>query len=575
MIEIQKLIREHRSYDEENLLAALQSALLLLIILLFGGGSQPPLPVNKASRLLVAFWEMKNRLADTGLFLEEEVRHTSPDWSAWVLVSAKRRTILALHHMEWAWSVLHGYPELACLELGPLPAPSARYLWEEQDERTWYALYQKWRMQWKDGYYAMSELFPIQPGAELDERTEAWLAEADAFGVMMMGEVGAVHLNVKDHATKYAPEYKAQATLPLQDVTRSHLLQPRDIVAASTRTTRTSFSMAKLMIYGTGYTGGLVIDQAKAMGLDFMVAGRSQRSTLAAATTLNVPHRVFDLFDASLIDSNLGGVTVLLNCSGPFQHTAEPLIDACIRNKVHYLDTSAELISYEYAEQKDKAAQAAGVMLIPGCGGSVAMLGCLTGRVLENTGACESVERVDIALNVSGAMSRGSLITAQQGAKAGSLERRGGALVDRDATTQPFDFANEQGSVACFPVTLPDLLTLHKFFGVPNVKTFAYATGTAFASSDVDTMPAGPTKEERDASPYNAAIQVTTKDGAIKRAAMHSVNGYSYIGIASAEAARRILAGEVTPGFQLSSVVFGYDFADSVAGEVLSSVEML
>ncbi|KAK3637564.1 hypothetical protein LTR56_013567 [Elasticomyces elasticus] len=334
--------------------------------------------------------------------------------------------------------------------------------------------------------------------------------------------------------------------------------------------------MAKLMIYGaSGYTGGLIGDQAKAMGLDFMVAGRSQSSTITTATALNVPHRVFDLFDASLIDSNLEGVAVLLNCSGPFQNTAEQLIDACIRNKVHYLDTSAELISYEYAEQKDKAAQAAGVMLIPGCGGSAAMLGCLTGRVLESTGPRGAVESVDIALHVSGAMSRGSLITAQQGAKTGCLERRDGALVDRSATTQPFDFANDQGSVACFPVTLPDLITLHKFFGVPNVKTFVYATGTAFANSNLDSMPAGPTKDERDASPYDVAITVTTKGGAVKRAAMHSVNGYSYIGIASAEAARRVLAGNITPGFQLSSVAFGYDFADSVGEEVLSSVEML
>ncbi|KAK5696462.1 hypothetical protein LTR97_007764 [Elasticomyces elasticus] len=315
--------------------------------------------------------------------------------------------------------------------------------------------------------------------------------------------------------------------------------------------------MAKLMIYGaSGYTGGLIGDQAKAMGLDFMVAGRSQSSTITTATALNVPHRVFDLFDASLIDSNLEGVAVLLNCSGPFQNTAEQLIDACIRNKVHYLDTSAELISYEYAEQKDKAAQAAG-------------------RVLESTGPRGAVESVDIALHVSGAMSRGSLITAQQGAKTGCLERRDGALVDRSATTQPFDFANDQGSVACFPVTLPDLITLHKFFGVPNVKTFVYATGTAFANSNLDSMPAGPTKDERDASPYDVAITVTTKGGAVKRAAMHSVNGYSYIGIASAEAARRVLAGNITPGFQLSSVAFGYDFADSVGEEVLSSVEML
>jgi short subunit dehydrogenase-like uncharacterized protein len=126
--------------------------------------------------------------------------------------------------------------------------------------------------------------------------------------------------------------------------------------------------MAKLMIYGAnGYTGSLISDEAKRTGLDLVLAGRTEAALRANATALDAPYRVFGLEDSSLIDSSLNGIRVLLNCAGPFSWTAEPLIEACIRNGIHYLDTSAELISYEIAERKDGQARNANVILLPGC----------------------------------------------------------------------------------------------------------------------------------------------------------------------------------------------------------------
>lgn len=52
-------------------------------------------------------------------------------------------------------------------------------------------------------------------------------------------------------------------------------------------------------------------------------------------------------------------------------------MQAAIRNGVHYLDIAAELEVYRLAQSLDAQAVAAGVMLLPGGGGSVAMLDCL------------------------------------------------------------------------------------------------------------------------------------------------------------------------------------------------------
>ncbi|KPM42971.1 hypothetical protein AK830_g3546 [Neonectria ditissima] len=187
--EVQRLIREHHTYNETDILAAAQSLLVLLVILLLCV-RQGPVVVHPAdAQLLIDVWDVKQHLAATGLFLEQESDHALPAWEQWAIVSAKRRTILGLHHLEWAWSVLHGYPTLTCFELGPLPAPAARYLWRETDEETWARLYHTWLRQWKDGSYKMGEFFDINPGADLDARGEMWLAEADEFGMMLMAEV--------------------------------------------------------------------------------------------------------------------------------------------------------------------------------------------------------------------------------------------------------------------------------------------------------------------------------------------------------------------------------------------------
>ncbi|KAH8886336.1 hypothetical protein GQ53DRAFT_827992 [Thozetella sp. PMI_491] len=189
--EVRRLLREYSSYDAPDLLAAAQSLLILLIILLFGFGNSAALAHPVDAQLLIDMWDVKQALAMTGLFLEQESNHTLPRWRDWAMVSAKRRTILALHHLEWAWSLRHGYPILTCLELGPLPAPAARYLWEEGDERSWEHQYNEWLRLWRGGSYRMEEFFQLNAGDSanpLDERSEMWLADADGFGVMLMAE---------------------------------------------------------------------------------------------------------------------------------------------------------------------------------------------------------------------------------------------------------------------------------------------------------------------------------------------------------------------------------------------------
>jgi short subunit dehydrogenase-like uncharacterized protein len=327
--------------------------------------------------------------------------------------------------------------------------------------------------------------------------------------------------------------------------------------------------MPQLMIYGAGYTGELACSHAKSIGLEFVLAGRSAPSITKLASSLSSPHGVFDLENIADVDAALRNVSVLLNCAGPFANTAKPLIEACIRNGVHYLDISAELESYHLAEASSKAAAAANVMLLPGCGGSVAMLGCLVDHAL-GSGKSPVGMTIDVALRIAGSMSRGSVISAAQNMTTQTMQLVDGVLAPIDVgQTRTFDFQNGKGQVECFPITLPDLITVRKSTGVGAIRTFVHASEAIFPTGDMYSMPDGPTAQEREASPYDAAVTITTANGSVEQAVLHTVNGYTFAAVASVEAAKRVMGGIFVAGFQTPVQVFGRDFAGTVANTIV------
>lgn len=154
--------------------------------------------------------------------------------------------------------------------------------------------------------------------------------------------------------------------------------------------------MKKLMIYGAaGYTGGMAAEHAAAAGLALVVAGREKdRSKLAElAERLGAEVCIFSLDEPADTKEGLLGVSVVLNAAGPFMNTAEPLMSAAIRIGVHYLDFSAELDTYREALALDGQAPAAGVMLLPGSGGSVAMLGSLASHAVARVEDPQKIRR--------------------------------------------------------------------------------------------------------------------------------------------------------------------------------------
>jgi short subunit dehydrogenase-like uncharacterized protein len=322
--------------------------------------------------------------------------------------------------------------------------------------------------------------------------------------------------------------------------------------------------MNRLMIYGAaGYTGRMAAANAKAAAVHVVLAGRPQdeEKLVTLAAEMNAEYRLFAVDDVPAREGALSGIAVLLNCAGPFMRTAEPLMQACLASGTHYLDIAAELDSYRLAERYDQDAQAAGVMLLPGSGGSVAMLGCLAGHAAKRVA---NPRKLSIALHVAGGFSRGSAVSASENVTTETLQRVDGELVGRSGDElREFDFGN--GPATSFPVTLPELITIWRATGIPNIETYVHVTDGAFPEGDLAAMPDGPTLEEREANRYHAAVEVTGEDGTVFRSILDTVNGYTFTTLAAAEAARRVVGGEARAGFQTPAGLFGDGFAETIA----------
>jgi hypothetical protein len=183
--ELDSIVDHSEQYDEATLLAVLQSVVIYTIILLSPQANQQRILTDhhiifRKVELLVY------HIVHAGLYLQEERTQKQPSWEAWLHVTSKRRAVLSLYLLHWAYSVLHKVPCFDCRDLNFMPAPAAKVLWQAQTEQEWNTRYIHWLSRWGGQGYLQGELGDIRPGIIMNPRAERWLEESDEFGFIML-----------------------------------------------------------------------------------------------------------------------------------------------------------------------------------------------------------------------------------------------------------------------------------------------------------------------------------------------------------------------------------------------------
>ena len=333
-----------------------------------------------------------------------------------------------------------------------------------------------------------------------------------------------------------------------------------------------------ILIYGaTGYTGKLIAKVAADQGARPILAGRNLEKVEAVAKPLGLTARAFDLRDPGRIDAAIRDVSVVLCIAGPFSATSRPVADACLRNRVHYLDITGEIDVFEALVARDAEAKPRGVTLIPGVGFDVVPSDCLAAHLKRRLPDANDLK---LYLSVGANMSRGTAKTMVEAIAAGTRLRRDGLIVSRDwAETGSCDFG--EGEKPTIQVSWGDVATAFHSTGIPNIEVHFEASpaisglarapgfiksflGLGFMQSllksQVDRLPEGPSEAARRAGRAVLVGQARNKAGQTVRTRLRTPEGYSLTAATALDAARRVAAGEVKPGFQTPSRAFGADY---------------
>lgn len=343
--------------------------------------------------------------------------------------------------------------------------------------------------------------------------------------------------------------------------------------------------MPNFLIYGAnGYTGELITRFAVERGMRPIVAGRSEAAIKALAEKHGLVHRVFSLDETEKLDAALNEVAMVLHCAGPFSLTSRQMGEACLRTGTHYTDITGEIAVFEACAAGDRLAKDAGIMVMPGVGFDVVPSDCLARRLKDRL---PSATNLTLAFYGKGRISHGTQATMTMNIGKGGAIRREGKITPVPAAwrTREIDFGE---GVVKLGVTIPwgDVSTAFYSTGIPNIEVYTVAPpsalrlmklsrfiGPLLATGPVQRYlqgkipPGGPSDEERARGKTLLWGEASDDAGNRIEERLTVPEGYTTTALAALEITRRILAGDLKPGFQTPSMAYGPDLIDAAINQ--------
>lgn len=339
------------------------------------------------------------------------------------------------------------------------------------------------------------------------------------------------------------------------------------------------------LLYGaTGYTGDLIAREAAVRGPRPILAGRNRTAVERLATELRCESRAFALDDASAIARHLDGVTLVLNCAGPFSATALPVMRACMARGAHYLDITGEIDVFELAHSFDAEARRAGVLLCPGVGFDVVPSDCLAAQLKA---AMPEATHLALGFDSKSPTSRGTTKTMIEGLRSGSRVREAGHLVPVPFASRVREIDFGEGRKTAIAIPWGDVSTAYYTTGIGNIEVYIPASPRAvrrlqrlnrwrwllgwepvqaWLKRRADRVAPGPDAALRDKTPVWLWGEARSASGRTVVGRMRVANGYTVTVHAGLGIVRRILENGAPLGFHTPSQVVGAEFAARLPG---------
>lgn len=345
------------------------------------------------------------------------------------------------------------------------------------------------------------------------------------------------------------------------------------------------------IVYGAyGYTGKLIVERCAALGIKPLLAGRDEAKTQAIANSFNLPFVVVDINDKPAFIKLLGNSQVLLNCAGPFVHTAAKVAQYCLDAKVHYVDITGEYLVFEALAALDAQAKQAGITLLPGAGFDVVPSDCLA---LGLKNAMPNATHLQLAFApVGGSFSVGTAKSSLEGMGNGGRIRKNGELVAVPTAykVEEIDFGTFKAKAAVIP--WGDISTAYRSTGIANIEVLLTMPPKQLSKlhwvdklswllksnwvknylrKQIEKRKPGPSEQRRAKSRVFFTGKATNAQGQSIIHRLTVPDGYTLTAQTAVEVCQRIANGNYKPGYQTPAMLYGADFITHFEGVELSN----
>jgi short subunit dehydrogenase-like uncharacterized protein len=236
-------------------------------------------------------------------------------------------------------------------------------------------------------------------------------------------------------------------------------------------TKETAMPGQRIAVYGaSGHTGRKVLEELVSGGLDPILVGRDRSALARVENAGGHEMRTASLDDAASLRAAFDGAAAVINCVGPFQSSAAPVLAATLAAGAHYLDFAAEQEPVRALfEERHEQVEAAGVAAVPAMGFYGAIGDALAVIAASGLGA---VEEITIAYAVEGwLMTSASRATADAEREGRWAWRDGGLeLITDEPRYRHHDYPSPRGSTPVMEdYPLPEAITVPRNTGARNV----------------------------------------------------------------------------------------------------------
>jgi short subunit dehydrogenase-like uncharacterized protein len=346
--------------------------------------------------------------------------------------------------------------------------------------------------------------------------------------------------------------------------------------------------MFSFLLYGAnGYTGKLVARFANEYSLQPILAGRNKQAIETLANKLNLPCRIFDLNDAVALENALQEVQLVVHAAGPYDLTAKPMIEACIKTNTHYIDLNGDADVFEILQGYDLPAKEKNIMILPGAGFDVVPTDCLA-MWLKNR--LPDADRLEIAFVILGSyLSRGTSITTLQKLGMPGAVRKNGKLVAEPVGKRGMWIEFPASKQKSFMMSIPwgDISTAWFSTGIPNIETYTGINKATWIflkaqflfngllrskfmhsiiTKIIKAKSSGPADNKRDKAVSLIWGRVTNANGQTLTARMKCPEAYTLTAHSVLLIAKKILEENFKAGYQTPASAYGEDLVMGISG---------